>query len=87
MRRAIVWVAAAACIVGVAGGLTYALMAATTQDNSQDWRQDRLGFLKSTYDRIQADITVGGQRGAVVAQAGRIGSARYGRDRETNATR
>jgi outer membrane protein OmpA-like peptidoglycan-associated protein len=59
MRRAIVGLAAAACFVGVIGGLTY-LMSAALQKDGQDWRQGRLAFLKSTYDQIQADIAAGG---------------------------
>jgi hypothetical protein len=58
MRRAIVGVAAAACVVGVVGSLAYVLTPATMRGNAQNWRQDRLAFLKSTYDRIQDDITV-----------------------------
>src|SRR5215469_12764456 len=60
MRRAIVGVAAAACVMGVVGSLTYVLMPTTTQGNGENWRQQRLTFLKATYDRIQADIPDGG---------------------------
>ncbi len=59
MRRAIVGVVAAACVMGVVGSLAYVLMLATMPGSAQNWRQHRLVFLKSTYDRIQADIAVG----------------------------
>ena len=62
MRGAIVGLAIA-CAVG-AGGLVYGRMAATTQQSGEDWRQHRLAFLKSAYDRVQVDLARSAAGGA-----------------------
>jgi outer membrane protein OmpA-like peptidoglycan-associated protein len=62
MRGAIVGLAIA-CAVG-AGGLVYGRMAATTQDSGEDWRQHRLAFIKSAYDRVQVDLARSAAGGA-----------------------
>jgi hypothetical protein len=54
---------AIACAVG-AGALVYGQMAVTAQDDGDDWRQHRLLFLKSAYDRVQVDLARSATHGA-----------------------